>query len=65
MIEWIYGRGKSLHLLQANPLFLKEKDKGFNRFSLFKEKVSLIGDQLAGFHSLAGDDLFLKKDELG
>jgi hypothetical protein len=54
-----------MHLLQANPLFLKKKDKGFSRFSLFKEGVSLIGDQLAGFHGLAGDDLFLKKDELG
>lgn len=59
------GKRKEYASSTSKPPLLKKKDKGFSRFSLFKEGVSLIGDQLAGFHGLAGDDLFLKKDELG
>jgi hypothetical protein len=44
------------------PFFFLREEKGFSMVNLFGEEVSLLGDHLAGFHSLVWEDFLLEED---
>jgi hypothetical protein len=47
-----WERGKSLHLLQASHLFLKEEEVDFSRDNHLENKDSLLRGQLTGLYHL-------------
>jgi len=63
-VRWIWGRGRSLYLLQVSHLFLKKEKVGFTRDSYLGEGVPIQEDRLVDFRSITEEDLLLVEVEL-
>lgn len=62
--DWVNLRKrKELASSVGKPFFFfLREEKGFSMVNLFGEEVSLLGDHLAGFHSLVWEDFLLEED---
>lgn len=57
-----FGKEEGACIFCRQALFFLREEEGFIVVSLFREEVSLLGDQLVGFRSLVWEDFLLEED---